>query len=430
MEKFTELMEKYIGPFANKMARNKYVIALRDGISAVLPMLIFGSIGMLIPNLPFLEYVFPAESIAVFKSYITQSYNIAMNLTAMIISFTIAYQLAKRLRDEEVDPLRAGLAGLFSFLMIIPLRDNLDLPLDNLGSMGMFVGILCGIGAGELYGRFVKKGWTIKLPDSVPEAVSQSFASLIPMVLIFLIATAIRIVFKFTPYGNIMDCVFSLLQKPLMNVGGTIYSCILVNLFGQLCWFFGIHPGGITGAVYSPILMALSQENFSLIAQGLKPVNIINAQFVTTWLDTIPFPIAMAICLIFFCKRQDMRDIGKLGVPAGCFNIGEPIGFGLPTVLNPYLIIPSMCSYIISLGIGYIATVTQIVPIAVNTVPWTCPTFISGILATGSITTGFVQLLALALVTLTYLPFMKMFERAKNREDAEYEKKLREEADA
>ena len=115
MNKILDYMQRGLSPVAIAMSNNKYFIALRDGMAPALPIIVFGSFLMLIPNLPITESIIGADAVAGFKNFAGQSSDIAMNITAMICAFSVAYYFAKR---EKVDPLMAGWASLASFLMI------------------------------------------------------------------------------------------------------------------------------------------------------------------------------------------------------------------------------------------------------------------------------------------------------------------------
>lgn len=425
MNAITNFMENKLGPVAAKMSGNKYILALRDGMAGILPIVIFGSIVMLITNFPYIDKVISPDTLNTITEFVGQSYQITMNISALLVSFTIAYHFCKR---SGSDPLQGGLASLVSFLLVIPLtvtESEKFISLNVTSSTGLFVAIICGLVCGKLFTYFVKKGWTIKLPDSVPEAISKSFASLVPLCLIFIIFSIVRMVFKLTPYGNVVDFIFAILQKPLMGLGGTIWTCLLACFLNQFIWFFGIHPGGILAATYQPILMALSQENFNLIANGLEPVNVINQQFYTVFFEGCGLCLPPVIAILIICKRKEYRDIAKIEAPAGLFNIGEPLCFGLPMILNPYSLIPNTVSPMLMMILGYLATIAGIVPICTVTLPWTTPAILSGFLGTGSIMGAVVQIIGLALGVLIWIPFLKMMEANANRQDEKREQEQR-----
>ena len=86
------------------------------------------------------------------------------------------------------------------------------LDINRLGAKGMFVGMIGAFLASWLYSWTTKKNWTIKMPDTVPPAVSQSFSALIPACLTLSVFLLIRIVFQFTPWGNIHDFFYEIVK--------------------------------------------------------------------------------------------------------------------------------------------------------------------------------------------------------------------------
>ena len=162
--------------------------------------------------------------------------------------------------------------------------------------------MMIGLLVGKSYSVMMQKGWTIKLPDTVPEAFSKSLGALIAVIAMLCIATIIRIGFMLTSFGNAMDFIYKLMQMPMMDFGGTIASCVVVAGLNQFIWFFGLHPGAITN-MYYPVLMALSQTNFDAIAAGGAATNVINYQFYVAFFEAAGVnSVCLAIVLTFVCK--------------------------------------------------------------------------------------------------------------------------------
>lgn len=81
--------------------------------------------------------------------------------------------------------------------------------------------------------------------------------------------------------------------------------------------------------------------------------------------------------------------------------------FGLPIVLNPLLVIPFMIAPAASATFGYFMTKIGVaIPMAYN-VPWTTPPLLKSFLSTGGhMGTVFVELGAIIIAFLVYLPFV------------------------
>lgn len=420
MNKIMNILEEKMVPIASKMNRNKYLTSVRDGFIVTIPLTIFGSIFLLIPNFPFLDRVVGADTITMLNTYLGHASTITMNLTSLVIAFAIAYNLA---RKNKVDSIFGGFIGLFSFLMVIPFTTDANgasaIGLDTLGAQGMFLAIIAALVSGISYNFFVKKGWTIKMPEDVPENVANSFTSLVPLLMTLTLFLIIRIAFTFTPYGNALTFIYEILQIPLSNLGGTLGSLLVAAFCIQMLWMFGLHGALIVGSIYEPILMMLSQQNFDLIAAGSAPVNVINLQFYQLFFTSLGGSgsfLALALALIFVSKKKEHHELGKLGLPAAVFNIAEPLLFGLPTVLNPLCFIPLIVGPLVTIPIAYYAVSFGLVPIVRYVVPWTTPPILNGIISTGSISGGILQLIMITIMFFIWVPFVKMMSKQKNEE--------------
>ncbi|VFS63151.1 PTS system oligo-beta-mannoside-specific EIIC component [Kluyvera cryocrescens] len=92
--------------------------------------------------------------------------------------------------------------------------------------------------------------------------------------------------------------------------------------------------------------------------------------------------IGLLIAVMIATKRKEMKEIAKLSIGPGIFNINEPVIFGMPIMLNPILAIPFIITPLVTGSIGYFATVTGFAGKAVVMVPWTTPPLINAWLST------------------------------------------------
>jgi PTS system cellobiose-specific IIC component len=126
-----------------------------------------------------------------------------------------------------------------------------------------------------------------------------------------------------------------------------------------------------------------------------------------------------------FSKNKASKDIAKLALLPGIFNINEPVIYGYPVVYNLPLMIPFVLVPDLFIGLTYALTCAGILAPCVVMVPWTTPVFISGFLAVGGGSAGVVaviwQIIEFALGMAIYLPFMKVSERVQAKQAAEAE---------
>ncbi|QAA34518.1 PTS cellobiose transporter subunit IIC [Clostridium manihotivorum] len=432
MDKIMAFLEKYLMPIADKLNNNKYLAALREGFMLSLPLIIFGSIFVVISNLPYLDKLLGAAGLTELKNLLGAASNSTMSIMTLFVVFGIGYSLSKQYKVEAVYGAAVAVAA---FIILTPTvvqygktsKDVVDgvIALDRLGAKGMFVGIIASFISVEIYRLVIQKNWTIKMPAGVPDAVSRSFSSLIPAFITLTCFLLIRIAFTFTPWGNIHDFVYKIIQAPLMTLGSGLTASLIAIFFIQLFWFFGLHGQIIVNSVLDPIWRTLSLENYQAFQAGSKLPHIVNKQFMDTFtvgMGGTGMTLAVIIGIIIFAKSKQLKELSKLAGPAGIFNVNEPVIFGLPIVLNPMILIPWIVAPMVVTAFTYIVMSIGIVPAPIGVdVPWTVPIFFSGTLATGSIKGGILQLVNLAIVFIIWTPFILMMDKKYHKDELEAE---------
>ena len=420
---FMGVLEKRLMPLAEMVGKNKYLLTLRDTFAAIMPLLIVGSMFTLIGSFPIQAWTeflanttIGAETLA---SLISVPAMCTVSMMALFVAFLMGYNFAEH--EKLDDRLAAGIVSLLAWLLLLPLYTEFtpegateafkvaSMPLGWIGSKGVFVAIVSGFLSVKVYGALVHKNLMIKMPEGVPPTVSRAFSALIPMSVTVVCVWIVRVLFTMTPWGDLFTFLYSFLQIPLQNLGGTVFAQAFVYLFAHILWFFGIHGTNITDSVYQPILLTLSAQNQEAIAAGLAAPNIINALFAT--LGGGGSTLSLLVAMLFFCRSDRIQKLAKLSIGPGIFNINEPIIFGLPIVLNPVLLVPFILVPLFNIVTTYGVMAIGLVPITNGVlVPWTTPAIISGFLVSGW--QGAVwQAVLLVCGALIYLPFIKTLDR-------------------
>ena len=417
MNKFMRILEKYLLPIAEKLGKNRYLNVLKDAFMLSFPLTIFGSLFVVISNLPFLKLFMSENKINILKQSLAPALEGSMLIATLFVVMGLGYYLTS---SYKIEGIYGAAVAISAFFLVTPL-ENGGMPLDKLGAKGMFVGIVVGIVASELYRRAVQRGWIIKLPDTVPPAVLKSFSALIPGFLTLSFFLVIRILFSLTPFENIHNFIFVTIQTPMMKLGGGLTATIIAIIMTQLLWFFGLHGQVIVNSVLDPVWNTLSLENLEAFQAGKEIPNIISKQFIeifTVGLGGTGMTLAVAFTLLFVVKSRQLKELGKMAGPAAIFNVNEPIIFGLPIVMNPMIFIPWVISPVIVVIFTYVMMSLGIVgiPTGVN-VPWTVPIFFNGILATNSITGGILQIINFFIVFIVWFPFIKLLDKKANEEE-------------
>ncbi|MBZ2133348.1 PTS sugar transporter subunit IIC [Streptococcus gordonii] len=423
-------LEKFLVPLAEAIGKNKYLVSIRDGFLITTPILIAGSIFLLIGEFPWPalnewmgSIIVDQKTGANLTSFIEKPAGATFSIMAIFAVIAIAYSFAKQMKTNKIF---GSATAVMSWLLLMPysidgvtkiggkeLPVSLEgIPLNWVGAKGIFVGIIVSFLAVHIYAFIEKKGWVIKMPPGVPPTVVESFAALIPAMFVMIFFFLINLILGFLG-TNAFQVVFDILQTPLVHLGGTLGALLIAFLFNGLFWFFGINGGAVVGAVYGPVLATLSLENVEFFKNGVGSPNIVNEQFYELFVvyGGAGSTLSLIIAMLFFCKSKRITELGKLALIPGIFGINEPIIFGLPMVLNPVMVLPFLLIPIFNILVGYTSMAMKLVPITNGvTIPWTTPPVISGFLATdwrGAV----LQIILIIIGIFLYMPFIKAMDK-------------------
>ena len=417
-------LESIFMPLAEKIGKNKYLISIRDGFLLTTPLLIIGSFFLLIANFPINNWTefwarFFGEN---WTAYMAKPTSATFDIMAILVVVGIAYSFS---RELNVDKLSGAAVAVVSWYILMPYKVTdgsvtlNGIPLDWVGSKGIFIGIITAFVSVHIYAWVIKKGWIIKMPKGVPPAVTQSFAALVPSAVVLGVFFLANSLIAITPYDNAFNFIFKFLQQPLLVLGNTLGAVLVAMGFQHFFWFFGINGGSIVGSIMQPILTPLSMENLSAFQAGTALPNVINQQFydLFTTFGGAGSTLSMLIAMIIVCRSQRIKNLSKISIVPALFGINEPVIFGLPVVLNPTILIPFLLTPLINILISYFSMVSGLVPFTSGvSMPWTTPVIISGFLTTGW-RGALLQLILVILGVFIYMPFVKMMDKQYKKEE-------------
>lgn len=414
MNKF--LNEKLM-PVAAKMAANKFLIAVRDGITLAMPLIIIGSLLMVIATgfaIPPLEKWLGDMGIA---AYLWKGSDSSFGLIGLVASFGIAHSLTKQ---YQVDGVPAGIVSLSTFILVTPFvsgEAGNGMPTTYMAAQGLFVAIILGLINGWVYQWFINHNIQIKMPESAPPAISKSFSAILPGAALLVGWLIVYGVLDAFGLPNLHMLAKTVLGTPLGLLGNNIVGVIILVLCCSSLWFVGLHGGNIVNKIMEPIWLANLGENAEAFRAG-EPLKHI---FTTPFMDNFVYiggagaTIGLVLALAWLARRKhaskQAKTLAPLTVVPGLFNINEPTMFGLPVVLNILLLIPFVLAPIVNLVVAYAAMATGLVPLTYTAPGWTTPPIISGFLATGSIRASVLQIVLIVLDILIYLPFIASVEK-------------------
>lgn len=431
MKKFINKLENWLMPLANVVSSNKYLLAMRDSFSSLIPFIIGGSffgifnwvifdpngtilgsnglnLGAAITGLDTTSEAYLNSGFVSFcqkaQGLCTNVVNVTFGIFSLLLVVSFSYRLAKMWKTKV--PFLASLLALSGYLIITPQSITGEagdvfaaFSLTYFGSGAVLTSIISATFITWIYCKLsASEKLIIKMPETVPPAVASSFGSLIPVTLTLGIITLVASVLTWLNQPALHDLIYATLQAPLMGFSQGLGFALLYQLLVWVFWWFGIHGHSVTAVIQNLVYMPAQLANQT----GEAAFIFSNGFFEAGLCHVLAIPIAILIC----SKREDYRAIAKLGLPAMIFNVQEPLAFGLPIVLNPLLLIPYVINPLINTVIGWAFIKMGIMSVFRYVTPWTMPAFFSGMIGGGNIMNGVYQVLCIALNVLICIPFI------------------------
>lgn len=385
------------------VGNQRHLLAVRDGVIGALPLVLVGSLFLLVAQPPSLRL---QQWVAPYAATLLLPYRMLGGLIGLYVTFGTAYALAKH---YALDAPAAGLVALASYLVAaMPqgLQGPPALPLARVGPGGLFAGLLIAIASVELTRLLAHRRLTLRLPSSAPEVVVRSFASLIPCFLS--VATTFVVVHLFK-----LDLVTLLeaLAAPLLGATGSLAAVLTIVGLDSGLWLLGVHAAAITAPI-RPLWEAMLVQNMEAVVHGVALPHIATQPFYLwfVWQGGSGTLLALALLLVF-AKSAQLRSVGRLGLLPALCNVNEPLLFGVPIVLNPALALPFVVAPLICGAVAYSACALHWVRPPYLEVPWTLPAPLGALLATGGDWRALaLELTNLALAMGIYWPFLRRYD--------------------
>jgi len=402
MDKILDFVENKLAPPLTKLASQHHLAAVKDGMMVTVPLTIIGSIFLLIPNIP-IDAV--KNFFAPYAAMITTVNSITIGVVALVGSVSVAYYFVKGYTDISMDPLIAGMISLAGFLLAT-LTDEFTINTSLFGTQGLFTAIIVALFTGTVLHFFQKRDIVIHFPDTVPPLVSKSFMSLIPAFVSLTVIWCVRVILGLNVNQILMDC-FS----PFVFALNTLPGFLVFMFIRSMLWSIGIHGGAVL-AIADPFFLTMFGENAAAYAAGTLPPYITASGFTMfVFLGgggaTLPL-----VLMMIRSKEKGFSTLGKLCLPASLFEINEPVVFGVPLVMNPYMMIPYTLSTLTLSAGTYILMFFNIIGRPVANIPWTIPPLFSHYLVTGgNIPAVIWGVFELIIAGCIYYPFFKAMEK-------------------
>ena len=413
MNKLIEFIEKG-KPFFEKISRNPYLRAIRDGFIAAMPVILFSSIFLLVAFVPnIFGFTWSDEAVAA----IMKPYGYTMGIVAVLVAGTTAKSLTDAFnrqlpKTNQINFISTMIASISGFLLLA--SDGIEGGFANgyMGTKGLLTAFLAAFITVNIYKVCVKNNVTIRMPDEVPPNVSQAFKDVIPYALSIFVLYGIDLATRQLVGTNVAEAILKLFEPLFTAADGYVGITIIFGAYA-LFWFVGIHGPSIVEPAIAAITYANIETNFQLLQAGQHADKILTSgtqMFIVTMGGT-GATLVVPFMFMWLTKSKRNKAIGRASVVPTFFGVNEPILFGAPLVLNQVFFVPFILAPIANVWIfKFFVDTLKMNSFSVN-LPWTTPGPLGIVMGTNFAPLAFALAILLVFVdVLIYYPFLKVYD--------------------
>ncbi|HEU8579820.1 PTS system, lactose-specific IIBC [Streptococcus pneumoniae] len=414
MNKLIAFIEKG-KPFFEKLSRNIYLRAIRDGFIAGMPVILFSSIFILIAFVPnSWGFKWSDEVVA----FLMKPYSYSMGILALLVAGTTAKSLTDSVnrsmeKTNQINYMSTLLAAIVGLLMLAADPIENGLATGFLGTKGLLSAFLAAFVTVAIYKVCVKNNVTIRMPDEVPPNISQVFKDVIPFTLSVVSLYALDLLARHFVGSSVAESIGKFFAPLFSAADGYLGITIIFGAFAFF-WFVGIHGPSIVEPAIAAITYANAEVNLNLLQQGMHADKILTSgtqMFIVTMGGT-GATLVVPFMFMWLTKSKRNRAIGRASVVPTFFGVNEPILFGAPLVLNPIFFIPFIFAPIANVWIFKFFIETLGMNSFTANLPWTTPAPLGLVLGTNFQVLSFILAALLIVVDVViYYPFLKVYDK-------------------
>lgn len=409
-------------PFFEKISRNIYLGAVRDGFLTAMPAILFSSVFILIAAVPEIFNFYWPEAMS---TWLWTVYDYSMGVVGLLVSATTARALAESMnrkmpKNKIINPTSVMLATIVSFLFLSTTKIDGGLSMDYMGTKGLLASFLSAFITVNVYKFCVLKDITINLPKEVPGTISQTFRDLFPFSFSILCAVIIDLIFR-NAFGMVFaEAIITVLQ-PLFSAADGYLGIAIIWGAMALFWFVGVHGPSIVEPAIAAIIYANVDANLQLFNAGEHASNVLTVglgNFAGT-LGGTGATLVVPYIFMLVAKSKQLKTVGKTSFIPVSFAVNEPLLFATPIILNPYFFIPFLAAPIANVWLFKFFVDVLKMNSFMYVLPWATPGPIGLVLGTGFGLLSLLLVVVLIVVDfLIYLPFVRAYDAVLVEEEA------------
>lgn len=402
-------------PLFEKISRNIYLGAIRDGFLTAMPAILFSSIFIMVAAVP---EVFGFALPAAFSDWLWKVYGYSMGVVGLLVAGTTARCLTNSMNRQmsdsgkQINDVSVMLAAIVSFLLLGVDQIEGGISTGYMGTKGLIAAFIAAFITANVYKFCVKRDITIQMPKEVPGTITQMFRDIIPFSIAAFTAAILDVLVRMVTEVSLAESVINLLQ-PLFSVADGYVGIAIIWGAMALFWFVGVHGPSIVEPAIAAIIYANVETNFELFKQGEQASRVLTVglgNFVGTMGGT-GATLVVPFLFMLFAKSKQLKAVGKTSFIPVCFAVNEPLLFAAPVILNPYFFVPFLITPMINVCIFKFFVDVLSMNSFISVLPWATPAPIGLVMGTGFAPLAFVLAVVLILVdAVIYLPFIKAYD--------------------
>lgn len=401
-------------PFFEKLSRNIYLGAVRDGFLTAMPAILFSSIFILIAAVP---EIFGFNWPDAVSTWLWKVYGYSMGVVGLLVSATAARCLAESMnrklpKNKVINTTSVMLASIVSFLLLSVTQVDGNFSTTYMGTKGLLASFVAAFITVNMYKLCVLKDITIKMPKEVPGTISQTFRDIFPFSLAVMAAVVLDLLVHYIFNMSFAEAIIMLLQPLFTAADGYLGIAIIWGAMA-LFWFVGVHGPSIVEPAIAAIIYANVETNLKLFQEGQHAANVLTVglgNFVGTMGGT-GATLVVPYILLLFAKSKQLKAVGKASFIPVSFAVNEPLLFAAPIILNPYFFVPFLLTPMVNVCIFKFFVDVLDMNSFMYVLPWATPAPIGLILGTGmGVLSIILALVLIAVDFVIYLPFCKAYD--------------------
>ncbi len=397
----------YLQTFISRLTANKWMISIYFGVSSILPISVIGSIFTLLRSFPIESYVTFIDSVGI-GSLLDYAITMTLGMISLYIVLLTSKFYAERCNQSAPNVM---ISSVLSFFLVTESIQNGSVDLTYFGVKGIFTALIVSLVTSSFV-VYIKERMKTFGVENLRRDIQDSLISVFPVLLTSIISVLFMLlVHKFTGMSFPSFIVLCIQKYIDPYIGANIWSSVYIQAFAHFLWFFGIHGGKAIGTLTDPIYTQYSYENLAAYRNGIDlPYIVTSATSKMYTFGGAGSTLSLVLLMCIFSKSQKLKKLGKLSFPMGLFFINEPILFGIPYVLNPFMILPMI-------GIPFITGTLTVFLMSIGflpkcigvEIPWTTPPIVSGLLE-GGWQLALWQVLMILFQCCLWYPFFKILD--------------------